>query len=167
MAKMLLPEGNDTVPKGLVLPSNVWRQIWDFLALTFSLWIGLTIPFYLSFYSQKLSLERITINAIVDIFFIVDSYARAKKFAFIKNGSIILDPKDIIYSYMKDDFRYDLFSLIPASWLGYIAGASASTYSWLRLFQFIRVARFWKCYRRVLSIIELRRKKHWQQRLRV
>jgi hypothetical protein len=158
MAKMIVTEGDDAVPRGLVLPGNAWRQLWDFTAMTFILWIGLAIPFYASYYSHKLSRERMIVDIFVDVFFLLDSYARAKKFAFVKNGSIVLDPKEITRSYMKEDFRHDLVSLMPASWLGFIAGAPASTYSWLRLFQFIRVARFWKCFQRVISIVESRRK---------
>lgn len=158
MAKMIVTESDGVVPKGLVLPGNVWRQLWDCAATALTLWVGLAIPFYASFSSQRLSRERLFVDIFVDVFFLIDSYARAKKFAFVKNGSIILDPKEITLSYMKEDFRHDLVSLIPASWLGYMAGASASTYSWLRVFQFLRVARFWKYFQRVLSIIESRRK---------
>jgi hypothetical protein len=159
MAKMIITNCDDSVPKGLVLPTNKWRQTWDCIAMIQVVWLSFSVPYYLSFFPYRISMERLVLDVTADVFFLFDSYARAKKFTFIKNGSLILDRKEIRTTYIHEDFGQDILSLIPASLLGYIIGVSAPLYSWLRLFQFIRVARFWKYFRRVLSIIEIRRKR--------
>lgn len=154
MAKMLSIEDIQTAPKGIILPTSMTRRVWDTIALFFLLVLLFTVPFQISFsgittvgeevrVGGSIGLAPFIIDSIIDVFFIADIYFRATRFAEMRDGALVDDPKQFRLVYLKQGgFRPDVISSIPASLIAYFAaGHQRRIYGFLRLIQLVRVRR--------------------------
>lgn len=144
MEKMLVNNEESSVPRGIVLPGSLTRELWDAMALFLTLVFTFTIPYQISYSSVGISLPRFFADLCMDIFFISDFYARMRKFAVIKEGNLVTDPKEFQKVYIANEFQGDLLSVIPLSFVGFFINVSGERYGMLRLFQLLRVRRFGK-----------------------
>lgn len=142
MEKMLADTEETSIPKGIILPGALSRQIWDALALVFTVVITFTIPYQISFSNSDVSLPRFCFDVLVDVFFLLDVYARMTKFATMKDGYLLTNPKEFRKLYISGEFCSDLISIIPMSTMSYFMGVKDERYGLLRLLQLTRVRRF-------------------------
>ena len=152
MAKMLSIEDMKTSPKGVVLPNSVARRIWDTTALSFLVVLIFTVPYQISFSGivagggggggGGIGLVPFLLDCTIDAFFIADVYARATRFAVMKDGVLVDEPKRFSRLYLQEGgFRTDVISSVPASFIAYVAGQQRHLYGCLRLIQLVRVRR--------------------------
>lgn len=134
---------NETfVPKGVVLPETLFRNIWDFLLLLQTVTFVFTIPYQISFLDSQIALPFFILDVCIDICLSFDIYARLTKFAVTNDGSLVVEPTEFRAIYLKSNFAGDLISAIPASLVGYLCGIRDRRYGLLRLFQLIRARHF-------------------------
>jgi len=160
MAKMLSIEDMKTTPKGVILPNSISRRIWDTIALSFLVVLVFTVPFQISFSGIVaggggggggdgtvdsgigVGLVPFIFDCIIDTFFVADVYARATRFAVMKDGALVDEPKRFCRLYLQEGgFRTDVISSVPASFIAYLAGQQRHLYGCLRLIQLVRVRR--------------------------
>ena len=142
MAKMLSTTDIDnSVPKGVILPDTAFRELWDILALAAVVIFSITIPYQISFSDESITLTQFILDSFLDVFFIADVYARMARFAVTKDGSVVTSPREFRRIYLKNEFRTDFFSIIPASTFAYFFGKRDHTYGLMRLIQLTRLRR--------------------------
>ena len=139
---MLVDKTENLIPKGIILPGAISRDIWDTVAFLLTVAYTFIIPYQISFVQQSISISRFCVDCAIDAFFVLDVYARIKKFAVMKDGNLLTDPKEFRQLYIHGDFLGDLISMIPSSAIYYIIGIKDERYRMMRLFQLTRVRRF-------------------------
>ena len=144
MEKMLVNNEENSVPKGIILPDSLTREIWDGVALLLTVVFTFTIPYQISFPDNGVIVSRFIIDVFMDLFFILDIYVRIRRFAIMKDGYLLTDPKEFRKIYFSSDFRSDLLSVLPLSTMAYMMDIRDEKYGMLRLFQLTRVCRFGK-----------------------
>ncbi len=144
MEKMLISNQDDSIPKGIILPDTLSRELWDAVALLLTVVFTFTIPYEISFPQGSVLLSRFLIDVFMDLFFIIDVYARTRRFAIMKDGNLVTEPREFRKVYFNSEFRGDILSVIPLSSIGYMINIRDRRYGMLRLLQLIRVRRFGK-----------------------
>mmetsp|Transcript_31519 Transcript_31519/g.45922 ORF Transcript_31519/g.45922 Transcript_31519/m.45922 type:complete len:2273 (-) Transcript_31519:792-7610(-) len=139
MNKMLVIERTTNIPCGVILPDSKTRQSWDIVALFVALAYAFNIPWQISFAQGSVGLDWIILDGILDLFFILDVYARCRHFAIVKDGFLITSRAEFQELYFARSFVPDLISIMPVSVLGWICGVDARTYAFMRLVQFSRI----------------------------
>jgi len=142
MEKMMVTEQQASVPKGVVLPEAVSRFIWELLLLLQTISFTFIIPFEISFLSNGIGVPIFIVDTVMDIVFMMDVYARLKKFAIMKDGYLLTEPVEFRSLYFHSDFGGDVLSLIPLSFTGYLFGVRDGRYGLLRIVQFVRIRQF-------------------------
>lgn len=137
-------DGVVKVPKGVILPDSKIRVAWDLVSLMALLYLIISIPFKISF-ASTVGVANLVVDVAVDLFFILDVYARMRKFAVVKDGFMITSPKDFGMLYSNDEFALDALSVFPISTVAYAVGVhEGRMYGLCRLLQFLRLIRFGK-----------------------
>ncbi len=142
MEKMLVNNEEESIPRGIILPGARSRQVWDAVSLLFTILFTFNIPYQISFSNNSVAVSRFCADVLMDIFFILDVYARMMNFAVTKDGHLITNPRDFRKLYMNGEFRGDLISIIPLSTVSYFARIKDQRYGIFRLLQLTRVRRF-------------------------
>lgn len=140
----MVNNNESSIPKGIILPGSLIREVWDTIALILTLVFTFTIPYQISFSDMGIPISRFCVDLCMDVFFILDCYAKLNKFAVVKEGHIVTDPKEFRKVYFANDFQGDLFSILPLSSAGFIFNVRDERYGFMRLCQFFRVRRFGK-----------------------
>ena len=141
---MLVNSDQVSIPKGVILPESESRQLWEAFALVVIIIYAITIPYQISFSTNGISLIQFFFDLLLDSFFILDVYARLQKFAIMREGFLITNPKEFRSIYVKSDLRLDIVSIVPASTIGYICKIRNGHYGILRLIQLTRMRHFGK-----------------------
>ena len=140
MAKMLIIEETEVTPFGIILPTSLFRNLWDAFALLAILIMAFTIPYQISFSRQGgIGWGQFFVDSIIDSFFIVDVYLKAFKFAVQRDGLLVTKPRDFRTIYFGGAFLLDAISLIPASAISFAIGRRRQGYGLLRLIQLTRI----------------------------
>jgi len=156
MKKMLNSKEELSIPSGILLPDLLKRQIWDIFALIFVTVFTFTIPYQISFSSSSKGWSQFSMDTLLDMFFICDVYARSTRFAVVKDGFIITEPKEFRQIYLKGEFVVDFITIVPASTIAFTLGATGEVYGLLRILQLLRVIRFGKYLNRTIETIDSR-----------
>lgn len=143
MKKMAVEE-KSKIPKGVVLPDTLSRCSWDAMLLLQTAYLAFIIPYQISFMSHDTALSLFLIDVNIDLFFLLDIYAKLNKFAVIKDGSLLSSPKDFRAIYLKSSFKGDLICAAPISFVAFCSGVQDARYGLLRITQFIRIRHFGK-----------------------
>ena len=158
-------DGKVKVPRGVVLPDNKIRVAWDIGAFIGLIYIIISVPTKISFPSKTMGISpdkefdnigSFMADLFVDVFFVVDIYFRARKFAVVKDGFLITTPKEFGKIYRNEESAIDLVSSIPLSILVYFGGVNGRVYGLCRLLQFLRVVRFGKYLDSIVEFINTR-----------
>lgn len=144
MEKMMVTEQKLSLPKGVILPDAASRHIWELLLLLQAISFIFIIPYEISFLTNGIRVPIFIVDTVMDIVFIMDVYARLKKFAIMKDGFLLADPVEFRSVYFHSDFKGDFLSMIPASFIGYLCGLRDRRYGLLRILQFVRIHHFGK-----------------------
>lgn len=139
MNKMLVMERSVNIPFGIILPDSKVRQSWDIIAFIVSLVYAFNIPWQISFGQGIVVLDWVILDGMLDLFFIVDVYARCRHFAIVKDGFLITSQAEFQQVYLSRSFTPDLCTVTPVSFFGWICGVDARTYALMRLIQFFRI----------------------------
>lgn len=143
MRKMAI-EDKSKIPKGVLLPDSFARCSWDALLLLHTSFLAFIIPYQISFISHDTAMPLFLIDVTIDIFFMLDIYAKLNKFAVVKDGTVLSSPKDFRTVYITSGFKGDLFCAAPASFVGFCSGVQDARYGLLRIIQFVRIRHFGK-----------------------
>lgn len=144
MEKMLISDQSTMIPKGVILPEALERCIWDSMLFVQTIIFAFLIPFQASFLDTGVGLSLFILDCSMDVLFVLDIFGHLKKFAKMKDGTLLLEQSEFRRVYLQTDFRGDLFTTIPISTIGYIIGVRDRTYGFLRIFQFLRIRHFGK-----------------------
>jgi len=156
MSKMMSTEEISTIPKGVILPDTALRFFWDFIAFISLLIYAFIIPYQLSFDSGKVGSVKFFCYLVLDIFFIIDVYARVNHFAIMKDGLLLTEVIEFRRAYLADGMVLDMIASCPMSTLAVIAGVNDSkTYGFLRMFQLLRLLRFAKYFNRSVELLNV------------
>eukprot|EP00957_Ditylum_brightwellii_P193344 14721270-Ditylum_brightwellii.AAC.1 len=156
MTKMLVAETEETIPKGVILPETKFRQAWDTFAFAALLIFIFTIPHQISFLDQEVGSEQFVLDCLLDLFFLVDMYARSAHFAIMKDGFLVSCPSEFRKIYFKTEFLVDLVSSIPASTVSFCFGVKDHRNRSMRLLHLVRVLRFGKYLDSIMETIHTR-----------
>jgi hypothetical protein len=142
MEKMLVDSDQPVIPKGVILPESQSRQLWEAYALVEIIIYTITIPYQISFSGNGISYVQFSFDLWLDCFFLLDVYARLQRFAIMREGFLISNPKEFRSIYLRSDLRLDLVSVLPVSTIGYLCNIRDGQYGLLRLFQLTRIRHF-------------------------
>ena len=128
--------------RNICLPNSKCRSIWDFLSLIFTINIVLVIPYRVAFVIDATASNMaswLLLDGSIDIFFILDTYARSNHFTFIQNGATVTNKEEIRSDYRKKGMLLDVISCLPLEVLVTVLGFQYIFF--LRLGHLIRVRR--------------------------
>ena len=119
----------------VVSPDSKWRQAWDAQMVVVLVWLGVTLPYRLSFNSPAHGLH-LTANLLVEVSLLVDVVVQFRTAFFdAETGVVYRDPKRIATRYLRSWAVLDIPSATPFE----IANNIFSTTPSLRLLQLIRL----------------------------
>jgi len=133
-----------SIPKGVIAPDTKFRKIWDFFTLAAVIVFAIRIPQQISFSALKVELFNFLVDLFLDLFFLLDIYARMNHFAITEDGVLVSSPKEFRKVYIKTELIGDLVSIVPASTIGWILNVNGRIYGLMRLIQIVRLQRFAK-----------------------
>jgi len=140
----------------VILPDTAFRFIWDCVALFSTFLYAFIIPYQISFASDRIYFTKVFFNLILDLFFVIDVYARINHFAILKDGLLLFNRDDFRKAYLTDEFFVDLLSSCPISSFALAAGVTNSaTYGILRIIQLLRLLRFVKYFNRFVEALNV------------
>jgi Ion transport protein/Cyclic nucleotide-binding domain len=140
----VVPSVKRIKPCYIVLPDNMYRQMWDMIVVILLLYTVVVLPWRLAFAGDGFS----PLDLIVDSLFFIDICFQFLTAYEDKDGHVIVSWKRISKRYCKSWFVIDLFSTFP---FYLVINSSASRASTLlrvpRLFKLVRLLRLLKLLR--------------------
>jgi len=101
-------QDEESVAPWILLPDNLFKQIWDLVMLIFILYQSVVIPLKLSFDVQV----HDTIDLVQDCCFFIDIILNFN-LAHYEKGVLIGERKQIAINYLKSWFFIDLLATLP------------------------------------------------------
>ena len=101
-------------PPHIILHYSLFKSVWDWLILAFTLVTCLITPYTLSFYDrQRKSIVLIVIETVIDVFFMIDTHLNFYVTFPGALGQVISDPFIIKRTYLCSWFLLDLLACLP------------------------------------------------------
>jgi len=128
----------------IFLPHSVFRCHWDIACMLFSLYFATSILYRVAFVLEEdISYYRrwLLVDFSIDIFFIVDVYFRYTRFAFVYNGTVVINRNSIARHYRKNGMLLDVFSCLPLDVIVLLIPGLKDSVFLFRLVHLIRVRR--------------------------
>lgn len=97
-------------------PESLARTTWDAVSTVFVLYFAIMVPFRIAFvFGERLQTEIyvMTIDFMIDLFFMVDVYLRFNEFPYIESRVLVYDRKSIRERYLSTWMYVDVASSIP------------------------------------------------------
>lgn len=89
-----------------------FRTRWDLIMMVLALYNCFTVPFFVSFYTEK-SVMFFVLNTLIDMVFLCDVYLNFYTTYIDKNGDEITDHKKIVHNYVTGGLWLDLVASVP------------------------------------------------------
>ncbi|OAF72008.1 hypothetical protein A3Q56_00198 [Intoshia linei] len=130
-------------PKNIILHYSVFKSSWDWIILILTFYTALIVPYNVAF---KNIVEEpgslITLNSLVDFFFLLDIVLNFHTTFVGPSGEIISESHSIIKNYLKTWFIVDLISSLPYDLFNFSINSSISSmFSALKVLRLLRLGR--------------------------
>lgn len=136
--------------KAFLAPTSSFRQIWEFACAGFTIYLIFTVPFRAVFHYRPITSplqSSFVLDFVIDLFFVIDFYFRARLFPVMKNGSLLME-KEVIWKQFKDDgMIFDFIACVPTEILAFRFGTQ--TLLLFRLTHLIRIAKIPKYFEQI------------------
>eukprot|EP00814_Leptocylindrus_danicus_P018467 CAMPEP_0116042656 /NCGR_PEP_ID=MMETSP0321-20121206/25832_1 /TAXON_ID=163516 /ORGANISM="Leptocylindrus danicus var. danicus, Strain B650" /LENGTH=1504 /DNA_ID=CAMNT_0003523199 /DNA_START=812 /DNA_END=5322 /DNA_ORIENTATION=+ len=144
----------------LFMPNSDFRAVWDILGLLLTVYFAVSIPYRIAFITDEAkedSYPWLSVDFIIDIFFLADVYFRYKMFPIIQNGSLIADGDSIQRHYRGSWMFCDMLSCIPLEIMVLFYGKEyIFVFRLIHLFRIFRLASYFKKAEHYLNLWNIR-----------
>jgi CRP-like cAMP-binding protein len=120
----------DEIPLGICVrdPDSQFSTVWDLSAVTMLVYVTITVPLRACFdIDMCLWSAGFWIDAIVDLFFIVDVFVNLRTSFYDRNGFRENRPSKMARNYMKGWFTIDVISCLPVGYVQYFVQTECSS----------------------------------------
>ena len=157
MSKMLDIDTDNEISRFVFLPNSLFKQVWDVCTFCATIYYVYSVPFRLSFSTGNISVFSLIPGFCIDLFFILDIYARCNHFAIRNDGFLIIKPDEFRRIYIQESFYGDTISTLPVSYIAFAVRADSRLFASLRLLQCLRARHFARYLNNLVEILNTRK----------